>query len=368
MRSVTGAWMSGRTTSESGWSHKAQPSSAERCVGRMTALGLRGRLLLALPLLVLACGEAPTTPPNALLAKGGKKAERPEVSLVEYWVVPQEDGSSLIHVVADATGPIDEVRATASHDYFHNGISDDDYSPHFETIVGGIGPVPGGSGRFHTDLIFDGPWPDEPTTDIDGADPIVFTLRFWTDGFDTNTIYYLGVPIQPQGVVVNGQVVGTENIAVPTDYHAVATANSFALFEGTAAEPGDTVWVEELTLTNATCSKGRRKGQPVTRVEGDVTARLNNPEVGWMEFHFWDGSAISEPRTFASGSVSTHMVGEFDGHRENIDVELWLDYVDVVGDRMMVYDPARNTVATTLDPNAPIPAIAYVDAGTVNCR
>ncbi len=199
------------------------------------------RVVPAIALLAFACTETPTTP-DAQFAKGGKNAP-PAVSLVEYWIVPQDDGSSLIHVVADATGPIDEVRANTAHDFNANGIMD--WRPHFEYPRGGLAtpvqPGPYGSGQFHVDLIFDGPWPDEPTTE--GADPFVFQLRFWIDGFDTNTTYYLGKPIRPQGVVVDGIVEGTTGVDVPDHYsHGVTKANSFATFVG--EDPLGTVTVE----------------------------------------------------------------------------------------------------------------------------
>lgn len=298
------------------------------------------RVIPAIALLAFACTKTPTTP-DVQFAKGGKNTP-PEVSLVEYWIVPQSDGSSLIHVVADATGPIDAVWADVAHDVnVTNGIMD--WDPHFELPRDGlVEPVRGpfGPGEFHVDLIFRGPWPDELTTD--GADPFVFQLRFWTAGFDTQNFYYRGPSPRPQGVIVGGIVKGTENVEVP-DTHGVTTANSFATFVG--GDSTGSVWVEGLTLSNVTCSKRRQKGQTITRVEGDFTAELSTRDA-FMELHLFDGTNIGPRLTSLYGSAAGHVTAEFEGYDpKNLQVSLWLDYV-AANDRFVVYNPENNNVPT----------------------
>lgn len=317
------------------------------------------RVIPAIALLAFACTETPTTPQAQFAKGGGGKGSYPEVSLVDYWVVPQEDGSSLIHVVADATGPIDEVWAEVAHDFFPNGVMD--WGTHFEVpkwgLVAPVVPESIGPGRIGADLTFDAPWPDEPTTDMGGADPFVFQLRFWTAGFDRKNFYYRGPSPRPQGVIVNGEVRGTKNVAVPDpDGSGTMWVNSFATHVGDAPPEGfvsGSLWVEDLTLSNVTCTEHRQKGQTITLVEGDFTVTLGADLTGadsvdvWMELRLSAGTDSGphlSVNRYSNQSAAGHITAEFEGYDPgNLLVSLVLDYLTAVQteDRFVVYDPGH---------------------------
>ncbi len=353
-------------------------------------------LLLALA----GCRTEVPNAPDAEFAKGAKgKPSADELTLLEYWVEPLEDGTSRIHVLAE--GSATTVGGWVAHDYFFNGIADDDFNPlHYEyRHFGGVGRVDAedlGDGTIHADIIWTGTrslsdgqyFTDQVVTDVDGlgADPFVFDIIFQNPGDGEpgpgNTVS-LGKMIEPQGVVEDGDVVGIEGVNVVSRVHdAVVDVSSFAVFHGEAA-PGD-VWVQELSLSEASCQKRSRKGDTVTRVTANVHAKLASDvdpaPSAWLEFHFAVGDEIAEGRSAdtSDGIADVVLVREFSGQHASLDLSVWLDYVVPTREaKDLVYNPERNSnagfdtnwtavSAPTVDGDPP--AVAFTTPITVDCR
>ena len=94
-----------------------------------------------------------------------------------------------------------------------------------------------------------------------------------------------------------------------------------------------------LHLTDATCEVRRSNGPAAARGEAHVTVRLNTPDDGWMEFYFRDGTDTTEGEAVdAIGKLTAlRFSGELRDTRPQIDLSLWLDYVN---DDLADYDPA----------------------------
>lgn len=366
-------------------------------------------LVFALLGLIAACGpDAAEMPLEPQFAKGGVKgppdkddgsdddqddgaAEDP--ALVEYWVMPdvEADGTDVIHLVFDAE--VERAGAGIVQDYFHNGMRDDNHSDHYEYYQ--HGPQPGlpelvGDGWYHLDLVWNGerrfgdndygPFPDFPTTDLDGtgADPFAFSLEWAMDA----DIYR----VQPQGVVADGQELGAEasGLSSVTGLHDDWTdaVTSYAKHDGDA--PAGTIAVAELAFDNVQCrvetirtGRGRNKTtETVTEVSADASVTLAGapgpvPNV-WLEWHLQVGDGVLGDRSSISRdfsddptydfSVTTQLNGDYAGE----DLRVIVDYVFAPGDSDHVYDPAANDVTTLgSDGNAYTPAAAVGDPWAV---
>jgi hypothetical protein len=348
-------------------------------------IAFAGALLVA-----LACSEGQQAPTEVQFAKGGKKGKpsKDQVRLLEYWVEPRGGNTSMIHVLAE--GNATTVGGTVAHDYHFNGMSEYFHNPpHYEyRHFDGIERVELeelGDGIIHADILWSGTkdfdagqlFRDQLTTDVDGADPFVFGLHFqMPDDGDIQVIY-------PRGVVVDGEVVGVEGIDVSSGLHGDLTVNSFALFSGD--DPAGYVWVEELSLSNASCDTRRQRGDPVTFVTADVHAVLGSgpgaPPHAWVEFHLVaGGSDITEGVTAITDEDITGMTvkGMLAGARESLELSVWFDYiVPLLETADYVYDPDNNTnqgfttdftVATAPVETAGPPAVASTEPVTVVCR
>jgi hypothetical protein len=318
-------------------------------------LRIRSEIAVALLLAALAgCTQEPLQgPAEADFAKGGKpgKPQAEQVTLLEYWVEAGMDGGNLIHIVGE--GDVDAVNVNVVHDYFFNGIRDDDYSPHYEYTH--VGPPPATlqflpDGTFHIDVSWDGErngesdlFPDFLVTDVDGADPFTFDLYFAKNGEPVKGI-------QPQGIILDGENQGPE-AEVPGDEGTAIRVTSYALYSGQPAS--GTVWIEELTLTEISCSLKKRRGESVTQITGTVHTLLGSdlvePASAWLEFHLYDGEGITDRETYiAYGGVADFIIsGVLPGSRENVSVQLQLDYLYPVQEAAgFVYDPGQNAVET----------------------
>ena len=342
-------------------------------------LGVRSKVPTALLLAVLTgCTQEPLQGPSeAEFAKGGKPG-RPDgerVTLLEYWI----EGGSLIHIVGE--GDVDAIRLNVAHDYFFNGTSDDDYSSHYEYRHFGS-PQPlllGQDGTFHVDVAWNGQrygendlFPDFLVTDVNGADPFTFDMFFGKDGEAVDGI-------QPQGVILDGENQGPE-AEVPGDDGTGIQVTSYALYGGEPAS--GVVWIEELTLTQISCSLKKRKGESVTQITGTVHALLDSdleePPSAWMEFHLAVEGEITEGTTFVAtdpyrGVADFTIGGELPGPRATVAVQLQLDYVYPLREAAnFVYDPEQNVVETLNRDRAmtslgdPFP-IAFTEAEVVPC-
>jgi hypothetical protein len=298
----------------------------------------------------------------SVTAKGGKGGrKKAEISLIEYWLM-EDSGGWLIHVVGE--GSVDEVDAVVHHDYFFNGLADDDFSFHYEYFHNGPPPeavTALDGGRFHVDIPWSGEkndavdFRDQLVTNVggDGSDPFVFDLRFLRGG------NWVG-GVQPQGVVEAGQVLGPKaDIGNALHGGTSAVVTSYATFKGDPA--AGVVSVAELSLSGASCEIQRRRTgrgknatwDEVSVVRADVHALVQTGSGAaagpvWLEFHLVDAvsgdtevgeSAMSDPI-----SADFTMTGEFSGARTSINLQLQLDYLyPVMGAEDFVYDPAGNS-------------------------
>lgn len=307
------------------------------------------------------CSEVPTTPTTPDLKRGGGgKPTPPSITLNEYWVEAQSDGSSLIHVRGE--GSATDVSLGVSHDFFENGWRDGgSSSQHYEFYfldgVPSVAVTLSGDG-FHADVIWPGTkfsggvtteWTDQiPADGAEGADPFVFSVYFPQPGTQNNTSST--IRFTPQGVILGGTVVGT---TVTTPGHGTSVVNSFAVFAGEAAL--DTVSVQSLTATNVQCSTRKRRGQVTTTVEADVNLVLNNsaglPASAWVEFHFKHGTSLTDRMTWdASGIVSARMRGTFTGTVDYNNLSLIVDYVVPTGEATeFAFDPSAGLSSVVLN-------------------
>lgn len=301
-------------------------------------------------LIAAACAEAPQAPEYLQAAKGGRpgKPGTNEVTLLEYWI----DANNTLHIRGE--GDVDEVNATVVHDYFFNGIRDDDFSIHYEYFHGGpprAATVDQGDGTFTASIPWTGQrggdsdyFRDFAVTNVDGtgSDPFAFALFFLRNG-------EVEKGIQPQGVILNGTVVGPTATLPNGD-----PVTSFALFQGAPAV--GTVWVDALSLSGASCATGKRKGDAVTRVSGHVRAEFEAstdpaPSV-WAEYHLSIDGTLTDGTTYDSGYPSAGVAdfdiyGEVAGERSSVTVALHLDYLYPSRDFVEhVYDPSGNNVTT----------------------
>ncbi len=343
-------------------------------------LGIRVRrgavLLLAL---VTSCAqESVQGPSDAEFAKGGKpgKPQDDQVTLLEYWI---EDGY-LIHIVGQ--GDVDALRLNVAHDYFFNGISDDDYSMHYEYRHFLLPPVPLSpepDGTFHVDVAWNGErngeddvFPDFVVTNVDGADPFAFDMFFGKDGEAVDGI-------QPQGVIIDGENQGPE-ATVLADGGSQTPVTSYALYSSDKPPSGD-LWIADLVLTDISCSPKKSKGERTTLITGNVHAALASNGVdpdAWLEFHLYDvGTDVMMYRT-----THTSYNGVVDfmiravlpvAMTTTANLELRVDYVYPIGEAAdLVYNPEENEVAmpdgydvvTKIGDPAPT---AAVELGVVQC-
>lgn len=280
-----------------------------------------------------------------------------EPTVIEYWIMedPNVEGGSLIHMYG--SGSVHLVNPQVVHDFFFNGQYDHpNYSQHYETYKVGVPAYPVEilpDGNFHADIPWNGEmdatelYRDHVVTDVagTGADPFVFW--YWLYFNDEVVLNY-----KARGVVMNGQLMGPE-YTVPSGHpwHANASVASYAVFKGD--DPDGYVWIEELRLSQPTCRKRRRVGEKVTRVGGEVYVKMGStngvPPSTWIEFHFADGSILTENVTqdVETGEKTFEMYREFPGHLQKIEnLQLMVDFVRPGRDWSdYVYDPGRNSNA-----------------------
>jgi hypothetical protein len=272
------------------------------------AIALTGALLVA-----LACSEQQQAPTGPQFAKGGKG--KANVTLTEYWVT----SDNVLHLAG--TGPVASVAPYPSHDRWHNGYKDDDYSIHYEYSHLGAGwaSVTRDGDTWSVDI----PWNGERERDgtqfrefasTPGPDPFVFSFAYELDSGRR-----MGTP-DPQGVI------GTPP----------SGETSYALFQGLA--PEGVVSISTLSLTDVTCEvvAGRGKRRPEhTVVSGRIQATAITsdnqiPENAWLEFHLvvGDGEAMNgTSHSIWQGGVDATISATFDGALTEVAVGLWLDYV-----------------------------------------
>lgn len=313
---------------------------------RRIAVRVGAIMLLAI---TAACTREPLQGPGEVeFAKGGKpgKPVDEEVTLLEYWI---QDGN-LIHIKGQ--GDIDAVNPTVVHDYFFNGIRDDDYSPHYEYFHVGPPSAPvqiRADGTFQVDIPWNGErnddddlFPDLLVTDVGGADPFAFALYFSKNGETVDGI-------QPQGVIVAGENQGP-NASVQSQSGTIS-ATSYALFAGEDA--AGTVWVKELTFTDVSCSPRKSKGESITLIDGTVHVLLgsdsNLPPSAWMEFHIAADGLITRgtTRDTSDGAAEFYIRGVLPGSWTEVSVQLQLDYVYPTRHTAdFAYYPGTNAVST----------------------
>lgn len=314
----------------------------------MRRIGVRvGAIMLVA--IATACTREPLQGPGEVdFAKGGTPGKPADegVTLLEYWI----QDVNLIHIKGQ--GDVDVVNLNVVHDYFFNGIRDDDYSPHYEYTHVGPPPVPlqfDPDGTFHVDVPWNGErrgtddfYPDFLVTDVGGADPFTFDMYFGKDGEPV-------AGIQPQGVILAGQNQGPE-AALAGDDGTEIQVSSYALYSGTNAS--GSIWIQELSLEDISCSLRKRRGESVRQLTGSVHAALGSDQASpsaWLEFHLVVDGAITGGKSYITvGGVADFIISEVvPGADEAAAVELQVDYVYATGESVdLVYDPTQNQVDT----------------------
>lgn len=360
-----------------------------------------------------AKGGAPGKPTDG----GGGGGDSPASSLVEYYVIPSADGAeaNTLHVVVD--GSAAHLGAVVVYDYFFNGIRDDDYSPHYEwfhtslfhnEVVTALS-----NGHTHLDIEWHGEYQDNvytcdengenctsetvivrhpghlatnvPTAEGHSADPYAFAPRVYDDSGTLIESW------QPQGIIVDGTVVGpTARISDASPHHPGTEVTSYALHAGEKAPVR--IGVQELSASGVSCEtvtiregKGKNRTETtVTELSATAGVRFGSSQASysrfWAELHIrpvagatllpGGGSSINGTvsDTLEQASVSSRVEGELSG---DVEVELVLDYLyHTAGDQPGTYDPGSNQVTTTAWPATAVGdqwPEATVNLGTVSC-
>lgn len=364
---------------------------------------------------------APDSPDDG--ADGGDDGSAAASNLVEYYVIPSPDGvaPNVVHVVVD--GSAAQLGAQLVHDYFFNGIRDDDYSPHYEWYDNAaFDPATErvevlDNGHTHIDVEWSGQWwltvgdPDRDTiahsdflsTEVatatgGAADPFAFAPSV----YDASRNFIAGW--QPQGVILDGAVVGKDGITISEGWHAGSSVTSYALHGGASAAVQ--VSLLSMAASNVTCSTetvregiGRNKTTTTYTTLSATAAVQFQMSDGqrhgyWAEFHLRpvDGEvSVPAPGSSINGGTSSDGIGldspreftvstRFEGEYSSVDVELVMDYLVYTGvrsetDPSGTYDPAANSndgFVTNTGPSTTVDNGSWPEAvrqlGTVTCR
>jgi hypothetical protein len=327
----------------------------------------------------LACAvDRPTSPTESQFAKGGNKGKPGvEPQLMEYWIFRDASGTNLIH--AAGTGDVDSVNANVVFDNFFNGNrdgyyrSDDHYE--YQYVPPLPFPVEQTENGWHADIPWNGEREFTPTyprnseyhdaliTDVDGegADPFAFSLRFV---YGPNVVGGM----QPQGVYVGGVGTGEASATVNSEFsgHGEQNVTSYAVYHGESHT--GTVTIVSVSVTGISCKltqyregKGKNAVWIRTRtVTADYNIQIafgqtpgpippdNSADYAWAEFHFLDGSILSEESTDRVWEPDGVMTGtaslDLPDGDQDFNVAFAVDYVYPIGPLMdYAYDPSNNS-------------------------
>ena len=295
----------------------------------MRSSPVRWVLALALGVSAAACGapDGPTSPDVApQFAKGGKPGGGgtggEAATLDEYWVFRGSDGVDQVHIVVSNA---DRITKNVSHDFFFNGVVDDDapFDQHYEWYDIGATTPPTevlADGRAHVDLPFNGErnadgglygfYKDFPATSVgdSGADPFVFRVYAYSGSKRVGWFTPLGV--------INGGVTLTDrepagDFLGATHLEPVSGVRSYATFQG--GERGGSLWLSSVEVSDLACtgSSGGGRGKKATTSAGytisatvtvsfDLDPLEPNGNV-WWEGHFMDPSGVLSHRMAGTG-------------------------------------------------------------------